>query len=60
MVNPKGLYTRAYVSHTILSDFTVMVGDTVPLPCKVGSLGSLKGIDQAFGRGSRVDLINLY
>jgi hypothetical protein len=59
-VNPKRLYSRAYVSHTILSDFTVKVGDTVLLPCKVGSLGSLKGIDRPFGGGSRVDLFNLY
>ncbi len=41
-VNPKGLYTGPYFSPAILSNYTVMVGDTVHLPCQVGSLGSLE------------------
>jgi hypothetical protein len=35
-VNPKGLYTGPYFSPAILSNYTVMVGDTVHLPCQVG------------------------
>jgi hypothetical protein len=41
-VNPKGLYTGPYFSPAILSNYTVMVGDTVHLPCQVGGLRSLE------------------
>jgi hypothetical protein len=41
-MNPKGVYSRPYFSLTILSNYTVMVGDTLHLPCQVGGLGSLE------------------
>ncbi len=41
-MNPKGLCTGPYYSPAILSNYTVMVGDTVNLPCQVGGLGSLE------------------
>jgi hypothetical protein len=41
-VNPKRLFTGPYFSTAILSNYTVMVGDTVHLPCQVGGLGSLE------------------
>jgi hypothetical protein len=41
-VNPKGLYTGPYFSPAILSNYTVMAGDTVHLPCQVGGLRSLE------------------
>ncbi len=41
-MNPKGLYTGPYFSPAILSNYTVMVGDTVHLPCQVGGLRSLE------------------
>jgi hypothetical protein len=40
-VNPKGLYTGPYFSPAILSNYTVMLGNTVYLPCQVvDGLGS--------------------
>jgi hypothetical protein len=41
-VNPKGPYTGLDFSPAILSNYTVMVGDIVHLPCQVGGLRSLE------------------
>jgi hypothetical protein len=41
-VNPKGLYTGSYFSPTILSNYTIMMGDTAHLSWKVVGLGSLE------------------
>jgi hypothetical protein len=41
-MNPKGLYSRPYISPAFLSNYTIMVGDTVHLPFQVGVYAAWK------------------